>query len=188
MAKKTKKEEPEVSEELQQMRDVATALNDALYEDPEKEGIDVEEEDEDTLHEAIEEAAADLTPEDTDALDDDVWTWLEDEGMLDHLKKKGKGKAKKSEPEPKKGGKGKKEEPEEEEPAKVSSKKGVVPAGFANRDFSKSNKAVVYKAWKKGTTDVDKLLKVVDNAVQKGTVKSWIGQWAKGENLPSVAK
>jgi len=56
------------------------------------------------------------------------------------------------------------------------------------RDFSKSNKALVYTAWAAGETDLEKLLAVVENRVKPTTVKNWTGAWAKGKNLPSVAK
>ena len=63
-------------------------------------------------------------------------------------------------------------------------KKGPPPR---DADPSKSNKGQVYLAWKAGETEVDKLLKVVNEAVSKGTIKSWVGQWKNGKNLPAVA-
>lgn len=54
-------------------------------------------------------------------------------------------------------------------------------------DISKSNKAIVWKAWDKGETEVEKLLEAVDNNVKASTIKNWISGWAKGNNLPAIA-
>jgi len=56
------------------------------------------------------------------------------------------------------------------------------------KDYSKSNKALVYFAWKNGETDCEKLLKIVDGRVKKTTIISWTRQWSKGKALPAIAK
>ena len=52
-----------------------------------------------------------------------------------------------------------------------------------------SNKEIVYKEWKKGKgkTDADVLLKTTKAQVQIGTVRSWLGSWKQGKNLPACA-
>ncbi len=58
-------------------------------------------------------------------------------------------------------------------------------------DPSKSNKAIVYLAWKsKGITDPDKLLKLVENRVKESTVRTWVSAWKRGDKnfLPAIAK
>lgn len=56
-------------------------------------------------------------------------------------------------------------------------------------DYSKSNKAVIYKAWKKGKgiKDPEKLLKLVNNKVALTTVRGWLGMWKNGKGLPAIA-
>jgi len=153
MAKKA----PKISEEYQQLKDVAEVMSATMYADPEKEGIDLELEEEE-LREAIEELAKELTLEDKDDDDmtEEVWAWLEEEGLLDHLKpKKGaKGKAaakgkKEEEPEeeleeeekPAAKGKGK-AAPAKEETKEKSSKKGKIPAGFVRENTISRTEAV----------------------------------------------
>lgn len=53
---------------------------------------------------------------------------------------------------------------------------------------SKSNKAIVYEAWKSNITDVKELAARVDNKVKESTIRIWIAQWKKGKNLPAIAK
>lgn len=79
-------------------------------------------------------------------------------------------------------------EPESPEPEKKAGKKtSAKKAGAPKKESGPSNKLTVYKAWKSGTTDVDALLKLVKDAVQKGTVTGWISTWKKGTNLPAGA-
>jgi len=57
------------------------------------------------------------------------------------------------------------------------------------RDFSKSNKAIVYGLWKKGKgeTDPEKLAKAVKGAVKTTTIAIWIHAWGRGKDLPAIA-
>lgn len=85
---------------------------------------------------------------------------------------------------------GKKTTKVEETPAKVEKTKSP---GKSTKKTSKepgapSNKQLVYKEWKGGTKDVQKLLKVVSNAVKEVTVKSWTSAWGRGKDLPKGAK
>jgi hypothetical protein len=59
----------------------------------------------------------------------------------------------------------------------------------APRDNSRSNKAIVYLAWKQdGIEDEVELGALVENRVKDTTIKVWISQWKKGNNLPAIAK
>lgn len=55
-----------------------------------------------------------------------------------------------------------------------------------------SNKAVIYKAWTKSkdksTKTAQELCDLVNGEVKLTTVKSWIGGWNRGQNLPGIAK
>ena len=53
---------------------------------------------------------------------------------------------------------------------------------------SKSNKAIVYEAWKSNITDIKELAARVNNRVKESTIKTWITQWKKGKNLPAIAR
>jgi len=55
-------------------------------------------------------------------------------------------------------------------------------------DFSKSNKAQVWKMYTGGETDITKLMEGVNSAVKASTISTWISQWKKGNNLPAIAK
>jgi len=80
----------------------------------------------------------------------------------------------------------KKKEPEQKEEKTLVVKKETKQKGLT--DHSKSNKAVVYLAWKDGEKDLEKLHKKVNESVKLGTIKSWITQWKTEKNLPAVAK
>lgn len=90
----------------------------------------------------------------------------------------------------------KKEQPKPEKPVKkkvinkpAAGKKVVTkPEAKKTTDFSKSNKAIVYLAWKDGMEDVVKLHKKVKEAVKEGTIRGWLSQWKRGENFPAIAK
>lgn len=56
------------------------------------------------------------------------------------------------------------------------------------KDHSKSNKAVVFKAWKSGQKNIDDLHAEVHEAVKKNTIKMWMNAWKNGKNLPATAK
>ena len=70
-------------------------------------------------------------------------------------------------------------------PAKAAPKAGKRERKPVDR--SKCSKAVIYLAWKKGMKDVEKLQKLVSGAVKEGTIRSWLGSWKNGKNLPAVA-
>lgn len=85
---------------------------------------------------------------------------------------------------------------------KRSSKKKDEPAEGKKRKSptrkegsAPSNKEVVYKAWQKASdkqkADKEfpkKMVELVNNNVQLVTVRSWLGQWKNGKNLPACAK
>jgi len=90
-------------------------------------------------------------------------------------------KTPKAEPEPEE----EEEEPEEEEEEEAPPVKKKAPAKKVSGE--PSNKAQVYLAWKKGEKDSDKLYTLIDGRVKQATVKSWMKQWEKGNNLPAIA-
>lgn len=52
-------------------------------------------------------------------------------------------------------------------------------------DAQPSNKGQVFQAWKASPDETpESLHKLVDGRVQLGTIRSWIGQWKRGNNLP----
>lgn len=53
---------------------------------------------------------------------------------------------------------------------------------------SKSNKAIVYEAWKSNITDIKELAARVNNKVKESTIRTWIAHWKKGKNLPAIAR
>lgn len=53
---------------------------------------------------------------------------------------------------------------------------------------SKSNKAIVYEAWKSNITDIEELTARVNNRVKESTIRTWIAHWKKGKNLPAIAR
>lgn len=65
----------------------------------------------------------------------------------------------------------------EESPDKKKAKKAL-KAG-------KSNKLVVFDAYSAGETNIETLINLTGGAVKVVTVKSWIGSWKKGNNLPA---
>lgn len=74
--------------------------------------------------------------------------------------------------------------PKKEKTAEKAAKEKKAP-----RDYSKSNKAIVYLAWKQdGIENEVELGALVKNRVKDTTIKSWISQWKKGKNLPAIAK
>lgn len=109
----------------------------------------------------------------TDALETETWAILKDLGL----------------PDPK-GGKAAKEKPAKEEKAGKTEKapKAAKTPKPKKEPGKPSNKQLVYKAWKAGTKDPEKLLKLVGGAVKANTVKSWLSAWTKGNNLPADQK
>lgn len=87
----------------------------------------------------------------------------------------------------------KKTEPEEEEApvkGKKAKVKGKEKAPPKKDEKGPSNKLQVYTAWKKskGKSDVPTLHGIVNEAVKETTIRGWVSQWGKGENLPAGAK
>ena len=171
---------PEFDREV--LESVAENLNKTLGLKP---AIDLKQDDQD-LFDAIKTESAEVgidpktskvsdkvVKSDRKALAPETWTFLEENGMLDHLPKEEAPAPKKSKDKPAK-------EKTEKEPKE---KKNNLPP----RDFSNSSKAQVYRAYEKGETDVTKLSAVVSGAVKDGTIKSWMGQWKNGKNLPAIA-
>jgi hypothetical protein len=76
-------------------------------------------------------------------------------------------------------------------PAKVRVLKGTSAGKKSTNkkptDYSKSNKAIIYTAWKSGTEDITKLHKKVEGRVKETTIKIWLSMWAKGKGLPAIA-
>lgn len=120
-----------------------------------------------------------LTPEDqkaVEAMPNGPAIWSQFVSLREDLSKAKVEAGKKETKEAKKDGK--------TDGAEKPKKKGPPPR---DADPSKSNKGQVYLAWKAGETDIDKLHKKVNEAVNIGTIKAWIGQWKNGKNLPAVA-
>jgi hypothetical protein len=86
------------------------------------------------------------------------------------------------------------EDEEDEKPVKkgkeIPAKKEVKEKKKSTRtgDPSKSNKGMIYLAWKKGKTNAEKLHALVEERVQLSTIKLWMKKWEKGKGLPAVAK
>lgn len=71
---------------------------------------------------------------------------------------------------------------EQDAPAPVQKKSG----SKKDEDFSKSNKAIVYGRWLGGEKEITTLSNGV--TVKESTIKTWVGQWKNGKNLPAIAK
>lgn len=52
----------------------------------------------------------------------------------------------------------------------------------------KSNKAIIYEAWKSNITDIKELAARVNNEVKESTIRNYIANWKKGKNLPAIAR
>ena len=52
----------------------------------------------------------------------------------------------------------------------------------------KSNKAIIYEAWKSNITDIEELAARVNNKVKESTIRTYITWWKKGKNLPAIAR
>ncbi len=53
---------------------------------------------------------------------------------------------------------------------------------------AKSNKAIIYEAWKSNITDIKELAARVNNEVKESTIRNYIARWKKGKNLPPIAR
>jgi len=80
----------------------------------------------------------------------------------------------------------KKKEPEQKEEKTLVVKKETKQKGLT--DHSKSNKAIVYLAWKDGEKDLEKLHKKVNENVKLTTIKGWTRMWVNKKGLPAIAK
>ena len=52
----------------------------------------------------------------------------------------------------------------------------------------KSNKAIIYEAWKSNITDIEELAARVNYEVKESTIRTYITWWKKGKNLPAIAR
>lgn len=77
-------------------------------------------------------------------------------------------------------------EDEVDEPKKIKSE--TKKENVSENGCSKSNKAIVYEAWKSNVTDIKELAARVNNRVKESTIRTWIVCWKKGKNLPAIAK
>jgi hypothetical protein len=59
---------------------------------------------------------------------------------------------------------------------------------ISENGHSKSNKAIVYEAWKSNITDIKELAARVNNKVKESTIRIWIAHWKKGKDLPAIAR
>jgi len=160
--------EDDISDETMKVIEVfrGEAVDDEDIEELEHVNDEVEEEEEleeDTEVEELEEVEED---EDSETEEDEV-----DES------KKIKSETKKA----------KKVEKEQKVKKDTNSNKQKKENGSKN-DHSKSNKAIVYEAWKSNITDVKELAARVNNRVKETTIRTWISQWKKGKNLPAIAR
>lgn len=138
------------------------------------------------LKKYILQAAKNLWPE--DQISDDAKQMIGDLGfdLERHFEEV---RMKREEEEAQKGGEKTKESKPKKEKAEKAPKesKPKEPKERTPVDHSKSNKAIVYKAWKAGTKDPEKLHKKVNEAVKLTTITAWIRAWANGKMLPAIA-
>ena len=141
----------------------------------EDEEVEVDEDLEDEEEEELEE---DTEVEELEEVEEDEDSETEEEVKDEVDEKKTKSKTKK----------GKKVEKEQKVKKDTKSNKQKKENASEN-DRSKSNKAIVYEAWKSNNiTDIKKLAARVNNEVKESTIKIWIAQWKKGKNLPAIAR
>lgn len=95
---------------------------------------------------------------------------------------------KKTKSEMKKGKKVEKEQKVKKDMKSNKQKNKQKKENISENDRSKSNKAIVYEAWKSNITDIKELAARVNNRVKESTIKTWITQWKKGKNLPAIAR
>lgn len=144
-------------------------VDDEDIEEPEDINDEVEEEEEleeDTEVEELEEVEEDEDSETEEEVEDEV-----DE-------------SKKTKSETKKAKKVEKEQKVKKDMKSNKQKKENV----SENDRSKSNKAIVYEAWKSNITDIKELAARVNNEVKESTIRTWIAHWKKGKNLPAIAR
>ena len=141
-------------------------------------GESVEEEDDDEVEEE-EELEEDTEVEELEEVEEDEDSETEEE-VDDEVDE-----PKKTKSETKKAKKVEKEQKVKKDMKSNKQKKENV----SENDRSKSNKAIVYEAWKSNNiTDIKKLAARVNNEVKESTIKIWIAQWKKGKNLPAIAR
>ena len=83
--------------------------------------------------------------------------------------------------------KGKKVEKEQKVKKDMKSNKQRKENASEN-DRPKSNKAIIYEAWKSNITDIKELAAIVNNEVKESTIRTYITWWKKGKNLPAIAR
>lgn len=83
--------------------------------------------------------------------------------------------------------KGKKVEKEQKVKKDMKSNKQRKENASEN-DRPKSNKAIIYEAWKSNITDIEELAARVNYEVKESTIRTYITWWKKGKNLPAIAR
>ena len=143
----------------------------------EDEEVEVDEDLEDEEEEELEE---DTEVEELEEVEEDEDSETEEEEVEDEVDdpKKAKSETKKA------------KKVEKEQKVKKDTKSNKQKKENASENgYSKSNKAIVYEAWKSNNiTDIKKLAARVNNEVKESTIKIWIAQWKKGKNLPAIAR
>jgi len=146
------------------------AVDDEGIEEPEDVNDEVEEE---------EELEEDTEVEELEEVEEDEDSETEEEEVEDEVDE-----PKKTKSETKKAKKVEKEQKVKKDMKSNKQKKENV----SENGRSKSNKAIVYEAWKSNITDVKELAAKVNNEVKESTIRTWIAHWKKGKNLPAIAR
>jgi len=146
------------------------AVDDEDIEEPEDVNDEVEEE---------EELEEDTEVEELEEVEEDEDSETEEEEVEDEVDE-----PKKTKSETKKAKKVEKEQKVKKDTKLNKQKK----ENASENDRSKSNKAIVYEAWKSNITDIEELTARVNNKVKESTIRTWIAHWKKGKNLPAIVK
>ena len=146
------------------------AVDDEGIEEPEDVNDEVEEE---------EELEEDTEVEELEEVEEDEDSETEEEEVEDEVDE-----PKKTKSETKKGKKVEKEQKVKKD--MKSNKRRKENASENSRP--KSNKAIIYEAWKSNITDIKELAARVNNKVKETTIRTWIAHWKKGKNLPAIAR
>ena len=164
--------EDDISDETMKVIEVlrGEAVDDEDIEEPEDVNDEVEEE---------EELEEDTEVEELEEVEEDEDSETEEEEVEDEVDE-----PKKTKSETKKGKKVEKEQKVKKDMKSNKQKK----ENASKNARSKSNKAIVYEAWKSNITDIKELAARVNNKVKESTIRTWIAYWKKGKNLPAIAK
>lgn len=159
---------------------VIKLLKGESVEDEEDEEVEADKELEDEEEEELEE---DTEVEELEEVEEDEDSETEKEEVEDEVDE-----PKKTKSEMKKGKKVEKEQKVKKDMKSNKQKNKQKKENISKNDRSKSNKAIVYEAWKSNITDIKELAARVNNRVKESTIKTWITQWKKGKNLPAIAR